>query len=238
MRLDFLKCYTTQIPGDLSYSTGFLSRWDSWLNMMEPVTARVPLMTTPGNHERDDVKTSPFYADGTTSLWAKNDAGGECGVPYAVSALFGLWGLVWVWMCTWMGPQPFIHIHVHTQTHTGLLPHAGTRGLRAGRRPLVLVQVGQLALHGHVHRARCARARFFRVYMLCDFESSPPRPSSPHTKHTKHTKTQTFGRARSSTRGCSRTWGASTARPPRGSSSWRTGRSTWTRPTTATRTTP
>lgn len=96
--------------GDLSYASGFLSRWDSWMEMMQPIAARVPLMvrtyityinkpikstslqtqstttkqTSPGNHERDDVKTSPFYADATTSLWAKNDAGGECGVPYAV----------------------------------------------------------------------------------------------------------------------------------------------------------
>lgn len=34
------------MTGDLSYSTGFLSRWDSWLDMMQPIAARVPFMVT------------------------------------------------------------------------------------------------------------------------------------------------------------------------------------------------
>ena len=71
--------------GDLSYASGYLSRWDSWLDQMEPVAARVPLMTTPGNHERDDPQESSFYTKvgNSASLYVKNDGGGECGVPYA-----------------------------------------------------------------------------------------------------------------------------------------------------------
>jgi hypothetical protein len=77
--------------GDLSYSSGYLSRWDAWLDQMEPVAARVPFMTTPGNHERDDPFASSFYTAATTyaaneragvSIYNKIDSGGECGVPY------------------------------------------------------------------------------------------------------------------------------------------------------------
>jgi len=77
--------------GDLSYSSGFLSRWDAWLDQVELVAARVPFMTTPGNHERDDPSASSFYTAATTyaaneragvSIYNKNDGGGECGVPY------------------------------------------------------------------------------------------------------------------------------------------------------------
>ena len=40
------------------------------------------MQTSPGNHERDDPHVSRYYADGTSSLFSKNDGGGECGVPY------------------------------------------------------------------------------------------------------------------------------------------------------------
>jgi hypothetical protein len=77
--------------GDLSYSSGYLSRWDAWLDQVERVAASVPFMTTPGNHERDDPFASSFYKTATTyaanehadlSIYKNNDGGGECGVPY------------------------------------------------------------------------------------------------------------------------------------------------------------
>ena len=39
------------IAGDLSYADGWLSRWDSYGRMMEPLTTEVAVMTTSGNHE-------------------------------------------------------------------------------------------------------------------------------------------------------------------------------------------
>ena len=39
------------LAGDLSYADGWHPRWDSFGRMIEPLAARVPVMTTPGNHE-------------------------------------------------------------------------------------------------------------------------------------------------------------------------------------------
>jgi hypothetical protein len=39
------------IAGDLSYSDGDPRRWDSWLELMEPLLRTLPFVSTPGNHE-------------------------------------------------------------------------------------------------------------------------------------------------------------------------------------------
>lgn len=38
--------------GDISYATGFLVEWDSFLELISPVAAKVSYMTAIGNHER------------------------------------------------------------------------------------------------------------------------------------------------------------------------------------------
>ncbi len=38
--------------GDISYATGFMVEWDSFLEMINPVASRIPYMTAIGNHER------------------------------------------------------------------------------------------------------------------------------------------------------------------------------------------
>jgi hypothetical protein len=38
--------------GDISYATGFLVEWDSFLEMITPVASAVSYMTAIGNHER------------------------------------------------------------------------------------------------------------------------------------------------------------------------------------------
>jgi hypothetical protein len=38
--------------GDISYATGFLVEWDSFLELVAPVASKVPYMTAIGNHER------------------------------------------------------------------------------------------------------------------------------------------------------------------------------------------
>ena len=37
--------------GDVSYADGFMPHWDVFLNKIQAIAARVPYMTTPGNHE-------------------------------------------------------------------------------------------------------------------------------------------------------------------------------------------
>lgn len=37
--------------GDISYADGYQPIWDLYLQKIEPVAARIPYMTTPGNHE-------------------------------------------------------------------------------------------------------------------------------------------------------------------------------------------
>ena len=38
--------------GDISYATGFLVEWDSFLELITPLASKVSYMTTIGNHER------------------------------------------------------------------------------------------------------------------------------------------------------------------------------------------
>lgn len=42
------------IAGDLAYANGEQSLWDSYFDMLEPLAARIPIMTAPGNHEAKD----------------------------------------------------------------------------------------------------------------------------------------------------------------------------------------
>lgn len=44
----------TIIAGDLSYANGEQPVWDQYFDMLEPLAARVPLMTCSGNHEAKD----------------------------------------------------------------------------------------------------------------------------------------------------------------------------------------
>ena len=38
--------------GDLSYATGYLGKWETFMNAVEPVSSHVPYMTAQGNHEQ------------------------------------------------------------------------------------------------------------------------------------------------------------------------------------------
>jgi len=58
--------------GDLSYATGALALWDTWLTQIEPVSSTVPYMVAIGNHEMG-------WRD---SAVPGTDSQGECGRPY------------------------------------------------------------------------------------------------------------------------------------------------------------
>lgn len=59
--------------GDLSYATGYLAKWELYMQQIEDVASRTPYMTGLGNHERDWPNSG--------SAIGKKDSGGECGVP-------------------------------------------------------------------------------------------------------------------------------------------------------------
>lgn len=64
--------------GDLSYATGYLGKWETFMTAIEPVSSHVPYMTGQGNHEQDWPGTGTFA---TGSPLNGRDSGGECGVP-------------------------------------------------------------------------------------------------------------------------------------------------------------
>ena len=42
------------LAGDLSYANGDQSKWNPYFDLLEPLTASVPMMAAPGNHEDED----------------------------------------------------------------------------------------------------------------------------------------------------------------------------------------
>lgn len=64
--------------GDISYARGHAYIWEQFFNEIQPVSTRVPYMTSIGNHEFD-FKGQPFKPSWSTY---STDSGGECGVPY------------------------------------------------------------------------------------------------------------------------------------------------------------
>jgi hypothetical protein len=79
--------------GDISYARGASHVWDAWSQMVQPLTARVPLMVAIGNHEYDHTDGGGPGKDpsgvetkhGFMPEWGNfgEDSGGECGVPTA-----------------------------------------------------------------------------------------------------------------------------------------------------------
>jgi Calcineurin-like phosphoesterase/Purple acid Phosphatase, N-terminal domain len=78
--------------GDLSYADGTAHIWDSWLDMIQPISTSVPIMVAVGNHEYDHMSGGGSEKDpshfvttesGFMPVWGNfaNDSGGECGVP-------------------------------------------------------------------------------------------------------------------------------------------------------------
>jgi hypothetical protein len=65
------------VNGDISYARGFAAVWESYLDAMQPVAARVPMMTVTGNHE------SCWPGSGSAWNTSSLDSGGECGLTYA-----------------------------------------------------------------------------------------------------------------------------------------------------------
>ena len=75
--------------GDISYARGVGALWDAFMTQVEPIAARVPYMTSIGNHEYDHETggdKDPSHAPGQGGFrpgWGDygKDSGGECAVP-------------------------------------------------------------------------------------------------------------------------------------------------------------
>ncbi|KAK9832504.1 hypothetical protein WJX81_002657 [Elliptochloris bilobata] len=78
--------------GDISYARGSVSQWDQYFEQYYPVFKNAPIMTLPGNHERDWPGTGAQHqlqcwqtsvaGDRYDPLQPRTDSGGECGKPY------------------------------------------------------------------------------------------------------------------------------------------------------------
>lgn len=64
------------LPGDLSYADGYPSLWDTWGNLMQSLSSKIPILTTTGNHEVVSGENSvshtiryptPFRGSGSTN---------------------------------------------------------------------------------------------------------------------------------------------------------------------------
>ncbi len=65
-------------PGDLAYSTGYMSKWDKYFTQIEPIASRVFFQTSKGNHEQD-CEFPPANGDEPVHFLG-DDSGGECGL--------------------------------------------------------------------------------------------------------------------------------------------------------------
>ena len=67
------------VVGDLSYATGYLGKWETFMDSIGSFSSQLPVMVAQGNHEQDAPGT------GTVDLGPETgrDSGGECGIPTA-----------------------------------------------------------------------------------------------------------------------------------------------------------
>ncbi|PNW76719.1 hypothetical protein CHLRE_11g468500v5 [Chlamydomonas reinhardtii] len=86
--------------GDISYSRGFSTQWDNFMQQIEPVAAAMPYMVTPGNHERD--------WPGTGDAFVVEDSGGECGIPFEARFPMPYPGKDKMWYAFEYGPVFFL----------------------------------------------------------------------------------------------------------------------------------
>lgn len=88
--------------GDISYARGYVSQWDRFHEQMEPLIARLPYMTSIGNHERDWPGSGDRFPSQT-------DSGGECGVAHERRFLMPSIAQDAPWFSFDHGPIHFVH---------------------------------------------------------------------------------------------------------------------------------
>lgn len=72
------------ITGDISYADGFQPGWDDWANIAAVAHERIPLITTPGNHESKD-----YFGESYRKRFALPNMGGFNGTNVGNQNYFG-----------------------------------------------------------------------------------------------------------------------------------------------------
>ena len=160
------------LAGDLSYADGYYPRWDSFARMMEPVAARVPIMTVGGNHE---------YSIG--EAWQSYNA--RYPMPHAPSGSASN-----QWWSADVGPVHLIGLCTYAATAPGSLQHAWlARDLSAVDRaatPWLVVMMHAPWYNTNTgHRAEAEQMRRHMEPLLCawprDRRATAARP--PRNRH-------------------------------------------------------
>ena len=81
------------IAGDLSYADGDPERWESWLDIAEPLLREVPFVSVPGNHEIEcDKTTHDVFVPYESFFRNPNRLGAAIEVPPSQDYIDTMWG--------------------------------------------------------------------------------------------------------------------------------------------------
>ena len=166
------------LAGDISYSDGFYSRWDSFGRMMERFASRVPVMTTGGNHEVGDGEAwqsynfrypMPYEASGSSSnLWWSRDIGPVHVVALCSYAATSHESLQYRWLSRDLSSvdrarTPWVIVMMHSPWYTSsdvvemketgwVIGHVAEAELmRRDMEPLLYAHGVDIVLSGHIH---------------------------------------------------------------------------------------
>ena len=174
------------LAGDLSYADGYYHRWDTYGRMMEGLAARVPIMTTGGNHEVGDAEAwvsynlrypMPFRQSGSVSnLWWSRDIGPAHVVSLCSYAATDAASLQYKWLERDLSLRlnrtrtPWLVVMMHAPFYNSNIGHQGESELmRQDMEALLYRHHVDLVLSGHVH----AYERSHAVFDGCRDECGP-----------------------------------------------------------------
>ena len=173
------------LAGDLSYADGYYDRWDTYGRLMEPLGARVPVMTTGGNHEISSAEAwvsynarypMPFRQSGSLSnLWWSRDIGPVHVVSLCSYAATHRTSLQYRWLerdlrAVDRSVTPWLIVMMHAPWYNSNIGHRGEAELmRLDMEPLLYEHGVDIVLSGHVH----AYERTHAVYNGCPDECGP-----------------------------------------------------------------
>jgi len=165
--LSGLKPEVVLLTGDLSYADGFYPRWDSFGIMFEPLGAKIPVMTCPGNHEYGSAEAfksynvrypMPFTQSGSTdpNFWSR-----DIGPMHVVSLNSYASSKPGSFQYTWLERDfkdfnrektPWLVVMMHAPWYNSNLGHYGEAKVMLENMEVLFFQHGvNIVLAGHVH---------------------------------------------------------------------------------------
>lgn len=161
------------LAGDLSYADGFYSRWDAYGRMMEPLAARVPVMTTGGNHEVGSGESWVSYnarypmpaaaSRSASNQWWSADVGPAHVIALCSYAATDATSLQYRWLARDLAAvdrakTPWVIVMMHAPWYNSNSGHVAEAELmRRDMEPLLYAHGVDIVLSGHVHAyERCA----------------------------------------------------------------------------------